>query len=307
MQPVLVTGSSGLIGYRVAEQLHHAGVDVLGVDLRPSAAPFPTVTGDVADPALMVRLIADRPNVVHAGAVSGPMLLLDDPAGIAQANLGGTMAVFEACRQAPLRRLVWTSSIAVYGDQPTLAPVPETAPMNPQSFYGHTKAAGEMLLRGYADHYHVPAIALRLSSVFGPRRQTVFGLRTAIEAALAGRPIAVAAEQTSRRQYVHVDDAARAVVLALQAEAPKQLSYNITGGTWVTEAELARMLASHLPGLVIEPGPPAWNEGHLGPLLIDAAWRDLAYQPGVDLADGLAELVASLATPGTRSPRTAAP
>lgn len=295
MQPVLVTGSSGLVGNRVAELLHQAGADVLGVDVRPSAAPFPTVTGDIADPALMVRLIAGRPNVVHAGAVSGPMLLLDQPYAIAQANLGGALAVFEACRLARVRRLVWTSSIAVYGDQPTLEPVPETAPMNPQSFYGHTKVAGEMLLRAYADHYQVPAIALRLSSVFGPRRQTAYGLRAVIEAGLAGRPAAVPAEQTSRRQYVHVDDAARAAVLALEAAAPAQLSYNITGGTWVTEAELARMIAGHIPDLVIEPGAPAWNEGHLGPLVMEAARRDLGYQPAISLAQGLAELVSSIA------------
>ena len=230
------------------------------------------------------------------------MLLLDQPYAIAQANLGGAMAVFEACRQGRVRRLVWTSSIAVYGDQPSLTPVPETTPMNPQSFYGHTKAAGEMLLRGYADHYDVPAIALRLSSVFGPRRQTAYGLRTVIEAGLAGRPAVVPAEQTSRRQYLHVDDAARAVVLALEASAPAQLSYNITGGTWVTEAELARMIASHIPGLVIASGAAAWNEGHLGPLMMDAARRDLGYQPGVSLAQGLAELVSSIAqTAGPRA------
>ena len=274
MDRVLVTGSGGLIGYRVAERLHGAGADVLGVDLRPSGGPFPSVAGDVADLPLMRRLAEGRPNVVHAGAVSGPMLMLDDPYGIAQANLGGAMGVFEACRQAGARRLVWLSSIAVYGNQPTLDPVAETAALHPRSFYGHTKAAGEALLRAYAEHYGLRAVALRLSSVYGVRRRAACALRSAMEAGLAGQPVTVAAEGSSFRQYVHVDDAAEAVMLALAAPAPSQLIYNVTGGTYVSEAALAAMLRDIMPGLAVIPGGPAWNEGHIGPLAIHAAERD---------------------------------
>lgn len=297
MDPVLVTGSSGLVGYSVAERLHRAGVDVLGVDLRQTAGPFPSVAGDAGNLPLMRSLLEGRPNVVHSGAVSGPMLMLDNPYGIAQANLGGAMGVFEACRQAGVRRMVWLSSIAVYGNQPTLDPIPEAAAINPQSFYGHTKAAGEILLRGYVARYGLPAVALRLSSVFGVRRQTACGLRAVIEAGLDGRSIAVAAEGSSFRQYIHVDDAARAVVMALEAQDPPQLIYNVTGGTYVTEAALARMLQDVVPGLAVTAGDPAWNEGHLGPLLIDAARRDLAFEPRVGLRDGLQELAAELSRP----------
>lgn len=294
MDPVLVTGSSGLVGHSVAERLHRAGVNVLGVDLRHTAGPFPSVAGDVSDLPLMRSLIEGRPNVVHSGAVSGPMLMLDNPYGIAQANLGGAMAVFEACRQAGVRRLVWLSSIAVYGDQPTLDPIPEAASANPQSFYGHTKTAGEILLRGYVARYGLPAVALRLSSVFGVRRQTACGLRAVIEAGLDGRPVTVAAEGSSFRQYIHADDAARAVVLALEAQDPPQLIYNITGGSYLTEAALARMLQDLVPGLTVTEGDPAWNEGHLGPLLIGAARRDLVFEPRIGLRDGLQELIAEL-------------
>lgn len=294
MDPVLVTGSFGLVGYRVAERLHAAGVDVLGVDVRPGEGPFASVVGDAADVVLMRRLMQGRPNVVHSGAVSGPMLMLDNPYGIAQANLGGAMGVFEAARQAGVRRLVWLSSIAVYGDQPTLDPIAERARPNPQSFYGHTKAAGEVLLHGYVARYGLPAVGLRLSSVFGIKRQTRCGLRSVIEAGLERRPVEVAAEGSSFRQYLHVEDAAAAVELALSAPGFSQLFYNITGGTYVSEASLAVMLREMVPGLVVVPGAPAWNEGHLGPLVMEAAMRDLGYLPGVELRTGLAELVAGL-------------
>ena len=290
MLPVLVTGSAGLVGFRVAETLHHAGNDVLGVDLRASGGPFPDVIADVADLDAMQRLIDGRPNVVHAGAISGPMLMLDDPHGIAQANLGGAMSVFEACHRAKVRRLVWLSSIAVYGDQPTLDPIPETTAMNPQSFYGHTKAAGEYLLHAYVARYDLSAVALRLGSVYGPRRQTPYGLRAVIEAGLAGRAVSIAQEGTSHRQYMHVDDAAEAVRLALEAPAPGFV-YNVTGGTWETEAAIGCELRALLPSLILEPGPEAWNEGHLGPLVLQAAAGDLGYRPRVELRAGLRELV----------------
>lgn len=297
LDPVLVTGASGLVGFRVAALLAQGGVDVLGVDLRPppADAPFRAEVADIADLATATRLLRGRPNVVHAGAVSGPMLMLDDPHGIARANLGGAMAVFEAAYRLPVRRLVWLSSIAIYGDQPTLDPIEESARPNPQSFYGHTKLAGEVLLQAYVRRYGLDAVALRLSSVFGPRRQTECGLRRVIEAGLDGATVTVAAEGSSFRQYLHVDDAARAVHLALAAPAPLAFAYNITGGSYVTEAALAAMIGELVPGLTVIAGAPAWNEGHLGPLAIAAAGRDLGFRPTVALHAGLAGLAAHVA------------
>ena len=120
LDATLVTGTSGLVGYRVAEMLAMAGVDVLGVDVRPPGAgtSFAHMIADATDLDVMSRLMQGRPNIVHAGAVSGPMLMLDDPHGIARANVGGCMAMFEAAYRHRARRLVWLSSIAVYGDQP---------------------------------------------------------------------------------------------------------------------------------------------------------------------------------------------
>jgi UDP-glucuronate 4-epimerase len=280
------------VGHQVASSLHGAGVDVLGVDVRPApeGVPFRYVTADVASLDTMVRLMEGRPNVVHAAAISGPMLMLDNPYGIAQANLAGAMAVFEAARRVAARRLVWMSSIAIYGNQPTLDPLTESTPANPQSFYGHTKVAGEALLKGYVTHYGLSAVALRMSSVFGVRRQTACTLRAMIEAGMQGRSISVPSEGSCFRQYLHVKDAANAVVLALSASEVPAFVYNITGGTYVTEAALAHMIGEIMPELVIEHGPIAWHEGHLGPLIIDAATRDLGYRPHVSLRAGLAEL-----------------
>ena len=297
MEAVLVTGISGLLGYQVALRLHEAGRDVLGLDVRPApeGAPFPARVGDVTSLEAVRTAMAGRREVVHAAAISGPMLMLDDPFGIATINLGGAMAVFEAARQAQVRRLVWLSSIAVYGDQPTLDPVLESAAPNPRSFYGHTKVAGEALLRGYVARYGLNAVALRLSSVYGVRRQTACALTAVIKAGLAGRPVQVAAEGSSFRQYIHIEDAARAVILALAQEDSPGLVYNVTGGTYVAEADLAQMIQRLIPGLMVEYGLPEWNEGQVGPLVIAAAAKAFGFEPMVSLEDGLAELHQHLA------------
>ena len=75
--------------------------------------------------------------------------------------------------------------------------------------------------------------------------------------------------------------------------------YNITGGSYETEADLARMMTEYLPTLSIAHGPAAWNEGHLGPLVIEAAERDLGYRPQIPLRQGLAELFRHLARTAT--------
>jgi len=293
VERVLVTGSSGLIGHRVAGLLIASGVSVQGFDLRPppAGAPFPAQVGSLADDEAVAAAMRGCDAVVHFGAVSGPMLLLDNPAAIATANVGACMAVFAAAHRAGVRRLVWASSIAVYGDQATLDPVTEDAPLHPASFYAETKVAGEALLHGYVRHYGLDAIALRLSTVYGPDRQTPCALRDMIVATREGRPVAVSAPGSGQRQYIHADDAARAVLCALGAPPDHRFAYNISGGTWLAEAEVAERLRTLLRAMTTIEGPAAWSDGHLGPLVIEAARRDFGYEPRVDLHDGLAEMV----------------
>jgi UDP-glucuronate 4-epimerase len=297
VERVLVTGTSGLIGYRVAGLLAAGGTPVQGFDLRPppAGAPFPAQVGSLADGAAVAAAMRGCDAVVHVGAVSGPMLMLDDPAAVAGANVGGCMAVFAAAHRAGVRRLVWASSIAVYGDQETLDPVTEDAPLHPASFYADTKVAGEALLRGYVRHYGLDAIALRLSTVYAPDRQTPCAIRDMIVATREGRPVPVSAPGSGQRQYIHADDAARAMLLALAAPPDHQFAYNITGSTWLAEAEVADRLRALLPAMTITQGPAAWSDGHLGPLVIEAARRDLGYAPQIDLRDGLAEMVQHVA------------
>ena len=104
-------------------------------------------SGITIDGMISSRVLAIS-KVVHAGGISGPMLLRDQPARICEINLHGLTDLLEAARVHGLARVVWFSSITAYGNRPDLAPVDEETPLHPSTIYAATKAAGEALLGG---------------------------------------------------------------------------------------------------------------------------------------------------------------
>src|SRR5919206_1452725 len=135
---VLVTGLGGLIGAAVARRLLREGRPLVGMDREVSSGlPFPVLRHDLPDAhrlhEAIVRFGVDR--VVHAGGISGPMLLRDAPARVCDINLIGLVDTLEAARIHGLKRVVWFSSIMAYGERPDLLPVTEGAPLRPLTVY----------------------------------------------------------------------------------------------------------------------------------------------------------------------------
>jgi len=141
---VLVTGVEGMIGYAVALHLREAGVPVVGLDQRVADSAdlgVPVLQADLDNThALYGALVEHRCRaVVHCGAVSGPMLTRDDPEFLFRTNVTGTLNVLEAARRLHLRRVVFCSSLMVYGanDGSLLA---EDSPLRPSDAYGFSKS-----------------------------------------------------------------------------------------------------------------------------------------------------------------------
>jgi UDP-glucuronate 4-epimerase len=187
-------------------------------------------------------------------------------------------------------RVVCCSSVSAYGHTPDgLAPVPEAAPLHPTTIYGASKVAGEALVDGYAAQYGVDGLSLRLGWVYGPRRSTACTLREMLRHALAGRPFRLPSGADSRRQYVHVDDVARALVLALDARNLQQRAYTINGGSCVTLGEIAAMVRRLVPDAAIAIGPGADpDEDRQARFNLTAAARDLSFKPAIGLEEGIA-------------------
>jgi nucleoside-diphosphate-sugar epimerase len=288
---VLVTGANGLIGRAVIRRLVSAGRQVVGADVVCSGEEgVPFVLQELTDRhrwhEIINRFYVTK--VVHAGGVSGPMLMQDQPARICEINLMGLASLLEAARIHSLGRIIWFSSIAAYGNRPDLSPVDEKVPLQPATIYAATKAAGEALLTAYHAEHGVDSVALRVASCFGPGRTSSCFIRIMIEDALKGRATAVRDSSTESRQHIFVDDVVDGVIAALNASSLRQRVYNIGPGRMQTLNEIVSEVRTVLPNIDIEIRPDGlgWNMFGVGPLKIDAARRDLGFEPRTTLAMG---------------------
>ncbi len=296
--PVLVTGVGGLIGAAVVKRLVAEGVAVVAadraspsnIDLAAHGVPF--FAHDLPDPPRWDEVIGrfGIRRVVHAGGISGPMVLGGEPGRVCAINLDGLVGLLEAARRHRLDRIVWFSSINAYGDRPDLSPVEESTTLLPDTVYGATKAAGEALILAYASEHGVDAVALRVTSCYGPGRTTSCLIRTLVADGLAGRASRIQSMSGRTRQHIFIDDVVQAVSLVLDARSLGQRAYNIGPGRAQTLDEIVDQVRVAVPAtnVVIDPEGLGWNTFGLGPLVIDAARRDFGFRPAVSIADGAA-------------------
>jgi UDP-glucuronate 4-epimerase len=289
---VLVTGSSGFLGFPVAEGLAEIGSHVTGLDPvapRNGSIRFPTVAGDLDDIDAVHRLLRERriELVVHCGAVSGPMLARDDPLFVGRMNVVGTLHLLEAARLEGVTRFVYCSSAAALGDTGE-GTVPEDATLRPKDVYGATKGAGELMLRGYREQFGLSAVSLRIANAYGPRRSTRCAVKSMLEDALAGRPTRMNWGRGYRRPYLYVDDAVSAILLAAAARTVPQAVYNLGGPEYPSMDEIAAIVGDVVAGARISLGDGmdalAYRRGALD---VSAAQRDLSFQPRYTIRAGI--------------------
>lgn len=303
---VLVTGGAGFIGSHIVDRLIARGhsvtvVDNLSAGKRehiPLAADF--IHFDVTDPFLARKLVGRRFDAVihHAAQVSVPRSLAD-PQFDAQVNLVGTMNVVDFACQARVRRFIFASSAAVYGN-PQTVPVAEDAPTEPLSPYAVSKLAAEEYLRQFVCETEISFVVLRYANVYGPR-QDVRGEANVICAMmsqmLAGKPLTIHGDGQQTRDFVYVSDVAEADLLALEATAPAGI-YNVGTGKPVSILDLHHLLVGPDSPPVCAP-PRAGDVRHSA--LDSAAIRgQLGWRPTVSLVEGLARTWRYLV--GTRDP-----
>ena len=297
---VLVTGGAGFIGSHVVEALLEAGARVVVLDdlsagrrenLGPGVNFHPL---DVCRPEVAVVVEQERPDVVvHLAAQVSLPRSLEDPLEDARVNVLGTVNVLEACRRHGVRRVVYASSAAVYGE-PVHLPVTEEHPVAPLAGYGVSKYAGECYVRAYHHLYGLEYCILRYANVYGPRQGLTGegGVVGVFAAALAaGRPLEIHGDGRQSRDFVYVKDAAAATVAA--AFGGSQGVFNVSTGRPTTINELAS-LALELSGVrtVLRHGPP--RPGDVRHSYLDPArvGRGLGWVPRYSLPQGVAETLA---------------
>lgn len=289
---IAITGGAGFIGKPLVARLQAEGHQVAASDIRAGDG---VVALDLRDRAGVHAWITEaKPDVVVAsGGISGPMVAPDDPELVIDANVGGTLNILEGMRRAGIRRLVYISSIAVYAARGDTSLVPEDAALAAIDPYSASKVAGEALVAGYCARFGLDATTLRISTVYGPGRTVPYIIGKLIASANGGTPVEVSGQRANMRQYVHVDDAVEAIGLAIQTPIAGQTPINITGGSYVSEVEVAETIKRLLPRARYVARPDLdGGDGDFGPLDLTRAETLLGYRPRVSLEAGLARLAA---------------
>lgn len=295
----LVTGAAGFIGSHLVDRLLADGHEVIGVDnlasganVRPGAELWEM---DVTDPALAEKAEARRPEVIcHLAAQVSVRHSVADPLADARANVLGTANVLEAARAAGGRKVVFTSSCAVYG-VPDALPVPPDAELRPASPYAASKVSGEVYAGMYRRLHGIDFTTLTLANVYGPR-QTPDGEAGVIsiftDALLSGRPTKVFGDGGQTRDYVYVLDVVDAFARAA-GDAGGGRRFNVGTGVQTSDRDLHALVAE-AAGAPDDPefAPP--RLGDLPAIAVDPreTREALGWEPEVALRQGIAETVA---------------
>jgi UDP-glucuronate 4-epimerase len=208
----LVTGSSGFVGRAIMVRLAAAGHRAVGLDPQPAAST--RVIDDLSDRTRLRDLIAREKitHIIHAGGVSGPMVMADDPVGVIAINVTCSMNLLNEAMAGGVKTFIYCSSVAAIGNYYEPEPIGEDYPMRPGSTYGCSKAAMDYVLRGLWKRVPLDICSLRLTAVYGPGRRTEFNVDTIVRAALAGIPARL--DPLTAWPYVYMEDAADAAIAA---------------------------------------------------------------------------------------------
>ena len=284
----LVTGASGFLGKAVMKLLAEQKQRTIGLDPRASATT--QVVDGLSDRSKITKLLTGEKvtHIVHAGGVSGPMVLADDPVEVITINVLGSLNLLYAALDTGVRTFIYCSSAAALGSFHESVPVDENYPLRPNNTYSASKAAMEMVMRGLWGKIPLDLCSLRFTVIYGPGRETTYTVEEIVGAALAGRAARIA--PMADWPYVYIDDAARAAVQACYAKGRKQLSYFIAHPEKVTPDDIAAAAAAAGKPVRIEVDASR-PRADRGPLDVEPAARDFGFRAQVGHREGVRRLI----------------
>ena len=317
----LVTGAAGFIGSHIVEELLQLNQTVRGLDnfvtgnarnlneVRERVAGgqwarFTIKTADIAEAGVAENAMEGVDIVIHqAGFVSVP-LSLERPLACHATNVTGTLQVFLSARASSVKRVIYASSSAVYGDDARAEKI-ESVLGAPLSFYGLSKLMDELYAQQCHAHFGLETIGLRYFNVFGPRQDPTGGYAAVIpqwiSRMLAGEPCRIHGDGGSTRDFCHVRNVVQANLLAALTENPMAFgkAYNVASGTTRDLNALHGILSTELQksGLSSTKATPEYGPPRSGDIRHSSAdtntiQHDLGFIPEVTFEQGLADTVA---------------
>jgi UDP-glucose 4-epimerase len=294
---IIVTGGAGFIGSHIVDALVLEGHEVHIVDDMSAGKPEninPKATMhklDIRDGEALHPIFAGATYVFHEGALPQVQYSIEHPFITNDINVNGTLSVLEACRLNGVKRIIFASSSAIYGDQDTMPIVEEMGTgAQPLSPYGAQKYIGEVYMKLYSQIYGLETVCFRYFNVYGPRQSATGSYASVIprfvEFKSKGEPLTIVGSGENKRDYVHVKDVARANLLAMVSDkVGKGEVMNLGTGESFSVNHIASLIGgetTHLPPR-IEPIETVADASKAKELL--------GWEPSVSLEEGIRELI----------------
>lgn len=297
----LVTGGAGFLGAALANRLATDGHTVVVLDdlsngdanrLRPEIY---FKRGDINNAPLLWSLLGDVDCVYHLAARVSVAESVLHPQAYNTVNVGGTVSLMEAMRETGVRRVVFTSSGAVYGRLPT-QPVHENDTPNPDSPYAVSKWAAEQYIHTIGRLWNIETVALRIFNAYGPQQSLPVSHAPVIprflHQALTGGSVVLYGDGRQTRDFIYVADVVAALVAAATAKAVNRQVINIGSGA---ETSLAQLVAyiEQVTGKRVNQLTNPQKSGGVPRLVADIgrAQQLLGFRPRVGLAEGLQQIL----------------
>ena len=302
---VLVTGGAGFIGSHLVEALVKRGDMVRVIDNFSTGTAgrvdrsADLIDADIRNPEAIAPAFRGIDCIFHVAALPRVPLSIEDPLETHMINVVGTINVLQAARKCGVRRVVFSGSCAVYGEQDSM-PLVESMTPNPLSPYALQKLAAEQYTRLFNRLYGMETLTLRYFNVFGPRMATEGAYLSVISAFLearrAGKMLTIDGDGEQTRDFAHVRDVVRANLLAMDSEIADGRAINVGQGQSVSVNWIAVRIG----------GPRIYRAPRLGDVRhtladISLAERVLGWRPEVTTEQGLDQLMQAPATPAQQS------
>jgi len=244
---VLITGGAGFIGRHIAEHFQdRAEVRVLdnlccGFKSNLSGLKCQLIVGSILDRDLVREAMKGVDFVFHLAAMTSVRESMQKPNECAEINTRGTAIVLQEAARAKVKKLIFSSSAAIYGDNPVIPKI-ESMPPEPKSPYATSKHEGERCCRSFTDEGRLATVSLRYFNVLGPhqnpRSEYAAAVPAFIEKAIRNEPITIFGDGQQTRDFIYVKDVVAAnAFFALKSEATGV--FNVAGGRQITITDLA--------------------------------------------------------------------
>lgn len=300
MAKILVTGGAGFIGTFVAKELIRQGHQVRLYDLGKSDLPgiSESMTGSILDPYRTAAAVRGCDYVIHLAAALGVARTEANRLECLYINIQGTVNVLEACVKEKVKKIVFSSSSEVYGDQERV-PTDELAPVNPKSNYAITKLVGEEYLRAYYENHGLRYAIVRFFNVYGPGQVAEFVAPKFVRMVMSGEAPQIYGTGEQVRSFCNVRDSAKGTVLALLTPFETNEIFNIGNDQEPISVKDLALKIIQLSGKSLTPQMVAMKNSDRSQQRdilkripsIEKAKRLLGFKPTITLEEGLKELI----------------